>query len=159
MGRHGTGMDPRLEEALRRDALPALVLGREGLAFANPWLDTPTDPVAVLSAWRAAFGDDPRAMRRFAEALVTAAAEPDDGWVVMYCLPDLLDDAASFGADFDAPACAAAILARIRAHAAHLATLRRWCGAADPAGCLGVVERYVATLRAAYPAALGSVPW
>ena len=150
-------MDRRLEEALARGALTALVLGREGLAFVNPWIDTPTNPNAVFDAYKHHLGDDLRAMRRFAEALVEAAAEPDDGWVTAYYVPELFAHAGCFGADFDASACAVAILSRIRAHAEHLATLRRWCGATDPAGCWDVVDRWVQRLRAEHPAALSNV--
>jgi hypothetical protein len=154
-----SGVDRRVQEALARDALTALVLGRDGLAFVNPWFDTPTDPQAVFAAYRAAFGDDPRAMGRLADALVTASAAPNDGWVTAYYVPDLLDHAALFGDDFDARACAAAILARIREGRAHLTRVRRWAGASEPEGCWGVVDRYVRSLRAEHSAALGDVAW
>jgi hypothetical protein len=154
-----SGVDRRVREAVARDALAALLLGRDGLAFVNPWFDTPTDPLAVFAAYRAAFGAEPRAMQRFADALVTASAAADDGWVTAYYVPELFDHAALFGADFDARACAAVILARIREARAHLTQVRRWAGAGEPEGCWGVVDRYVRGLRAERPDELGDVAW
>lgn len=151
--------DRRVEEAVSRDALPALILGRDGFAFVNPWFDTPTDPISVFAEYHAAFGRDAQAMCRFAEALVAASAEPDDGWVTAYYVPELLDHATSFGAEFDVQIRVLTILSRIHAHAAHLRKVKRWAGATEPEGCWGVVDRYVRSLRAERSDALANLEW
>lgn len=136
----------RIEEAVRRGQLVSLVSGRDGFAIANPYLDTPTDPAAVFRRFVEAYGHDPPTMGRFADALLEAC-DADEGWVVVYDVPDVLDHAARFGPDFDAPSHVNALLARLDAQRARFTALRRWAGAAEPEGCWGVVARYVRSLR------------
>jgi hypothetical protein len=148
--------DRRIEDAVRRGALVSLVTGRDGFAFVNPYLDTPTDPVEVFRLFLGAHGADPAQMRAFADALLAACDGPDEGWVVVYYLPDVLAHAARFGPDFDARAHVTAMLARLHAGRARFAALRRWAGAAEPEGCWGVAARYVRTLRRAHGAWLAA---
>ncbi len=144
-------MDPRVAQAAAVGNLLGLLRGDPAFAIANPWADTPTDPMAVFAGCQALFAAAPEQREAFVEAVralvglrtrfVRAlAGDPERGWMVIYYLIDMLEQPAAF-LGLDLAAFAEDVVARLSVHEAGLRRNRGWLGAHDPEGCWGVVAR------------------
>jgi hypothetical protein len=140
-------VDPRITGAVAAGALLGLLRGDPPWAIANPWADTPTDPMAVFAGYRAAFSSRPEQMRALATAVRALADDASHAWMAVYYVLDILDHRRDFPG-LEAVAFATGVLTAVRSHEDALRRERRWLGASGPDGCWGVVARLLPAVSA-----------
>lgn len=133
--------------AVQAGELRAFLTGEQGYAIANPYLDTPTEPMAVFRAYLEAYGAEPGRMVEFAETVRQLSHDPLYSWFSVYYLMDFLEHPGVFGPSFDLHGLVREVLANVKAQAPALRQLKRWAGATDADGCWGVVDRLVGQLK------------